>query len=594
MPLQPQKRKRGRPPKQRILSDVDGEKQSLDRGSSSSPELSEENAAKKRRRQANKDDEFSSMMSAKFLLLGCDVAPLGMTRQASKELALVSLRKKQEGETGTSSTLEVRTATEHDESLERRQEFLVESEPRETASDSLELGSVRSEKDNFEVIEISSQSTENEEELNSSQDSEPVMKEYIEITSHSESELEEEGAKSTEDWSKTKLKKRNKRENLLTVDAEKDKIDKREDDVGPKKKFSKLKRRYSAEDHAKKNDKYSSGHTNDAIDFSFESNSAISDVEFGRTSSVNTKKNPETLKMDDFNGHATDENSNQVASSVFPRSGLTSKLSLSRIRALKSFQKSAQGRNSGILENNTLSDSEEKSTDLAGRTGISADSDVTVTSASALKNCSAQILALTSESARDVSESNANRRIHNDMENSVTGTRSLAMDTSQEGIQDGIITAKRRSKIGGQKSVHGKARRTEGRPKSVREIKKRLSVDSSVGTQPNFAASTKSPLSENLTGGMNEALGKPEKQSIASTTAELLPKQYKPSSVPLMDGDLIGAIIQDSGKIDESKAKPQTAAPQSQKKNSAQDEAEKFKPWVCISFNVVKMRSVLF
>ena len=581
MPLQPQKRKRGRPPKQRILSDVDVEKQSLDRGSSSSPELSEENAAKKRRRQANKDDEFSSMMSAKFLLLGCDVAPLGMTRQASKELALVSLRKKQGCETATSSTLEVRTATEHDaSSLERKQEFLVESEPRETASDNVELSNVRSEKDNFEVIEISSQSTENEEELNSSQDSEPVMKEYIEITSHSESEREEEGTKSAEDSSKTKLKKRNKRENLLTVDAEKDKIDKREDDVGPKKEFSKLKRRYSVEDHAKKNDKYSSGHTNDPIDFSFESNSAISGVEFERASSVSTKKNPETLKIDDFNGHATDENSNQVASSGFPRSSLTSKLSMSRIRALKSFQKSAQERNSGILEKNTLSDSEEKNSDLPGRTGIS-DSNVTVTSVSALKNSSTQILALPSESARDVFESNPNRRINNDMENSVTRTTSLAMDTSQEGSQDGIITAKRRSKIGGQKSVHGKARRTDGRPKSVREIKKRLSVDSSLGTQQNFAASTKSPLSENLTVGMNEALGKSEKQLIASTTAELLPKQYKPSSVPLMDGDLIGAIIQDSGKIDESKAKPQTGAPQSQKKNNAQDEAEKFKPWVC-------------
>lgn len=575
MPLQPQKRKRGRPPKQRILSDVDVEKQSLDRGSSSSPELSEENAAKKRRRQANKDDEFSSMMSAKFLLLGCDVAPLGMTRQASKELALVSLRKKQGCETATSSTLEVRTATEHDaSSLERKQEFLVESEPRETASDSVEL------KDNFEVIEISSQSTENEGELNSSQESEPVMKEYIEITSHSESEREEEGTKPAEDSSKTKLKKRNKRENLLTVDAEKDKIDKWEDDVGPKKEFSKLKRRYSVEDHAKKNDKYSSGHTNDPIDFSFESNSAISEVEFERTSFVNTKKNPETSTMNDFNAHGTDENSNQVASSGFPRSSLTSKLSMSRIRALKSFQKSAQERNSGILGKNTSSDSEGKNTDLPGRTGIS-DSNVTVTSVSALKNSSTQILVVTSESARDVFESNANRRINNDMENSVTRTASLAMDTSQEGSQDGIITAKRRSKIGGQKSVHGKARRTDGRPKSVREIKKRFSVDSSLGTQQNFAASTKSPLSENLTVGMNEALGKPEKQLIASTTAELLPKQCKPSSLPLMDGDLIGAIIQGSGKIDESKAKPQTGAPQSQKKNNAQDEAEKFKPWVC-------------
>ena len=579
MSLLPQKRKRGRPPKQRILSDVDGEKQSLDRGSSSSPELSEENSAKKRRRQANKEDEF---LSAEFLLLGCDVAPLGMTRQASKELALVSLRKKQECDTGTSSTLEVRTETEHSAlPLEWKEDSLFESEPPETASDIVEFDNVRFKKDNFEVIEISSQSTENEEEPSSSQDSEPVMKEYIVITSPSESEREEEGisAKSAEDSSKRKLKKRNKRENLLTADAEKHKTHKSEDDVGPTKEFSKLKRRYSVDDHS---EKYSSGHTDDLTDISFESNSAISEVEIERNSSVNKRKNPETLKIDDFSGHATDENSNQVASSVFPRSGLASKVSMSRIRAMKSFQKSPQEKNLGILENTTLSDSaEEKSTDLARRTGIS-DSNVTVTTAS-VKNASAQILALTSESARDVSESNTNRRINNDMENSMTRKTSLAMDTSQQGSasQDGVSTAKRRSKIGGQKSVHGKARRTDGRPKSIRETKKRLSVDSSTGPQQNFVASMKSPLSDNSTGGMNETLGKPEKQLIASTTAELLPKQNRPSSVPLMDGDLIGTIIQESGKIDESKAKPQTGAQQSQKKNSAQDEAEKFKPWVC-------------
>ena len=92
-------------------------------------------------------------------------------------------------------------------------------------------------------------------------------------------------------------------------------------------------------------------------------------------------------------------------------------------------------------------------------------------------------------------------------------------------------------------------------------------------------------VAENSSKGINEAFGKQEKQVIASTTADLLPMRNKTSSVPLMDGDLLGTIIQDSGKIDDSKAKPQTGTQAAARKEGisqkkANDEREKLKPWV--------------
>lgn len=47
---------------------------------------------------------------------------------------------------------------------------------------------------------------------------------------------------------------------------------------------------------------------------------------------------------------------------------------------------------------------------------------------------------------------------------------------------------------------------------------------------------------------------------MASTTADLLPMQNKTKAMPLMDGDLIGMIIQDNGKIDESKKNANSVA----------------------------------
>lgn len=88
MALPQQKRKRGRPPKQQLFSDTD----TAEQYSSTSPETSDHNTATKRRKSSIKDDEpLFGISPTDFLLLDYgEIAPLGLTRQASKELALVS------------------------------------------------------------------------------------------------------------------------------------------------------------------------------------------------------------------------------------------------------------------------------------------------------------------------------------------------------------------------------------------------------------------------------------------------------------------------------------------------------------------------
>ena len=586
MTLPPQKRKRGRPPKQRIFSDTD----TADGDSSASMELSEDNSVTKKRRRCNKDDECSFGLSpSEYLLLDYEIAPLGLTRQASKELALVSLRRKQECESSVSSKSEGGMATEGPLSLETKQDDVVKSKPSGTSN--FKTGSNSSEEDDFEVIEISSQSTEDEEQQTSLKDSEPVVKEYIVISSQSESEGEWEMSwkKSTQHSSKTKLKKKTKKPGKsLIEDTGSDKSEKVKDSVELKEGFNKL-NKTSVKDQSKNSNQRSDVDAFPPIDFSSESKAAATEVVSDKESSLSSKKSPEAFQIEKtkvFNEHATDENSNQVSSA--------GNFSFSKIQSL--LKKSTKEKNPipGILDNSAKSDSEQKSTDLS-RTTNSAD--IMVVSSMSIKNSSGPTSPVSSKQLQ-ANESSVNRKENNDMENLVTRTP-LDMDTSQFCTDVDVAgTTKRKN----EKSAKGRARRTEGRPKSIREIKrKRLSIDTSAGIQENLAVSTKSAISENSTGGMNEALGKPEKQMIASTTADLLPMQNKTSSALLMDGDLIGAIIQDSGKIDENKSKPQTAISATKKdtktqenentQNKAQDKTEKFKPWVSFC---VETQSILF
>ncbi|XP_078375121.1 uncharacterized protein LOC144658557 isoform X2 [Oculina patagonica] len=565
----PEKRRRGRPPKHRMLEKgIEGmeEKISLDGSSSTSPDLSEGNTTKKKRGRPPKDGYYfsPSLVPSELLLLDVpEIAPLGLTRQASKELALVSLRKKQEH------------YQDHSHS-EIRSDFVASSETKQEKSEPSagDTSAVCSEQNPFEVIEISSQGTTDDEREYSSQDSKPtVIKECIVISSQSESEEEGEKmqVKSSLDSAKTKLKKKNKKDKSVIQEAGKDRLGKEENSVGKKKK---VKKSLSVENQAKKNNERSEFDIFPPIDFSFESRTGVSLDANGRESFLKSRKNLqgfeiEATKVFDEPGQETDENSNQVTTSL-TRPELSSKLSVSKMKTLRMTMKVNNPLVGGLEKNNK---SEQKSAALSS---VTDDSTTATNSSSKLSPVS---LVKGSFAENSVFVGSVIRRENNEMEKSATRT-SVDEDTSQL-YNQGIVTMKR---LGGEKKNKGKARRTEGRPKSLREFKKRLSIDKTVVTQQNSASTEYSAA-----GAMNDAQGKTDKYNIASTTADLLPMQNKTKSVPLMDGDLIGAIIQQSGNDSESKVKPLSTAPPAKKEgknedsgkeqDKTQDETGNFRSW---------------
>ena len=552
----PEKRKRGRPPKHRLLEkDIGGmeEKKSLDGNSSASPELSEGNTPKKKRGRPPKEVEYlsTSLAPSELLLLDLDeIAPLGLTRQASKELALVSLRKKQEHDHTADSSLEIRSASLK-ASSDTKQENSVEFEPIDG-----ETSAVCSEQDTFEVIEISSQGTiDDEQEYCSAQDSESaVIKECIVISSQSESEGEGEKLpmKSSLDSDKTKLKKKNKKVQSVTQDTNKDRVGKPENRLGKKKGVTRLKKSLSVENQAKAINYCASVDNFPPVEFGFESRANGNDREPILQSSKNIEGfEIETTKVFDKPVQETDENSNQVKS-LLSRADLSSKLSVSKMQMLRKTMK-IRNQPAGGLDSNNKSDANQESADLSN---ISDD----LTSK----------LSPMSFAESSVSETSSKRRENNEMEKSVR--RTSVEDTSQLYSQVAGPTMKR---LAHEKKNKGKAKRTEGRPKSLREFKKRLSIDKTAATQQN------SSTTEYLAGTIADAQGKMDKHNITSRTADLLPVQNRTKSVPLMDGDLIGAIMQESGNDTDSKGKSLTKAPTAKKtQNKAQDEAGNFRSWV--------------
>ena len=178
MSTPPEKRRRGRPPKNRRLETDSG----------AGTEESEGIAAKRKRGRPAKDEEpFPQYGPSDYLLLDLDeIAPLGLTRQASKELALVSLRKKQEFSPVADSEIQGASDETSSNTKEERDE---DSKANETSN--VDPSTVYSEQDDFQVIEISSQSTDDERE-NLPQESEPAIeKEWIVISSQSDSESEQ-------------------------------------------------------------------------------------------------------------------------------------------------------------------------------------------------------------------------------------------------------------------------------------------------------------------------------------------------------------------------------------------------------------------
>ena len=567
----PEKRKRGRPPKHRLLEkDIEGmaEKKSFNGNRSTSPELSEGNSTKKKRGRPPKEavEYFSSSLApSDLLLLDLDeIAPRGMTRQASKELALVSLRKKQGHDHTVDSSSENRSAsvkasseTKHDNSVE-------------FAPIDCEASAVCSEQDSFEVIEISSQGSIDDEQEFCSQDSKPaLMKEFIVISSQSESEEEGEKlpTKSSLNSDKTKLKKKNEKLQSVTQDAENNRLGKAENSLGKKKGIKKLKKSLSVENQAKVINCCANVDNFPPIEFGLENRASSNEMEPPLLSRKNQEGcKTETSKVLSEPEQQTDENSNQVKS-LLSRADLSSKLSVSKMQMLRKTMK-VKNRPAGGLDSDHKSDTNEKNTDLSNVTD-----DLGPT-----KNSSSKLSPM-SVAGISVSEASAKRRENNEME--ISARTSVLEDTSQ--LHNQVVPTMKR--LAHEKKNKGKAKRTEGRPKSLRDnLKKRLSIDKTAATQQNISNS------ECPVGKINDGQGKIDKQSSTSRTADLLPMQNRSNSAPLMDGDLIGAIIQESGKDTDSKGKSTATGPattneekgasKTKRQSKAQDETGNFRPWV--------------
>ena len=565
----PEKRKRGRPPKRRLLEKDTGgieEKKSLDGNSSASPELSEGNSTKKKRGRPPKGEvEYfsTSLAPSDLLLLDVDeIAPLGLTRQASKELALVSLRKKQEHDHTADFNSENRSASVKGSSDTKRGNY-VEFEP------NVGEASTISEQDALEIIEISSQDSIDDDQEYCSQVSKPaVMKECIVISSQSESEDEEEKLpmKSSLNSDKTKLKNKNKTLQSVSQDAEKHRVGKEEYSLSKKKGVTKLKKSLSVETQTKAISCCASVDNFPPVEFGFENRISTNEKE----SSLQLSKNQEgfeieTSKVFGEPEKQTDENSNQVKS-LLSRADLSRKLSVSKMQMLRKTMK-VRNQPAGGLDSDPKSDTNEKSADLSNIT-----EDFAWT-----KNSSSKLPPM-SVAESSVSEASAKRRENNEMDKSA---RTLVGEDTSQLHNQGVPTMKRQAHENKNK---GKAKRTEGRPKSLRDLKKRLSIDKTAATQQTSSAA------ECPAGKINDAQGKIDKHNITLRTADLLPMQNKTTSIPLMDGDLIGAIIQESGKDTESTGKSVATVPAARKEekhassakiqNKAQNEAGNFRPWV--------------
>ena len=521
MSTPPEKRRRGRPPKNRRLETDSG----------AGTEESEGIAAKRKRGRPAKDEEpFPQYGPSDYLLLDLDeIAPLGLTRQASKELALVSLRKKQEFSPVADSEIQGASDEISSNTKEERDEDSKENE-----TSNVDPSTVCSEQDDFQVIEISSQSTDDERE-NLPQESEPAIeKEWIVISSQSDSESEQGNLQL--ELSRNTTKKKKEESNTRSTETE--------TSLGKKERTTKMRESFSVENQseAKKSDSDSSGDNFSPISFSIESRTKALQGEIDNVL-PNLDDNEMVIGKDsDELAQETDVNSNEVKSSLL-RPDVSSKLSLSKMRTLGKSMK----------VKNQVDERLRNPNDTKGNVDLSPSLDTNGNSNKTdgvLSSETSQPLVRSSIDENKIEEARGTQRDTDILEISATRS-SLDGDVSQ---LNNRVTMKRHVDM--ENRMKGKAKRTEGRPKSRREFKRPLLTDKPSVIHPNSNGAGGSA------GVMTDSLGKKtDKQHIvASTTAaDLLPRQNNTKSVALMDGDLIGAIIQDSGKDDESKNKPVTS-----------------------------------
>lgn len=521
MSTPPEKRRRGRPPKNRRLETDSG----------AGTEESEGIAAKRKRGRPAKDEEpFPQYGPSDYLLLDLDeIAPLGLTRQASKELALVSLRKKQEFSPVADSEIQGASDETSSNTKEERDD---DSKANETSN--VDPITVYSEQDDFQVIEISSQSTDDERE-NLPQESEPAIeKEWIVISSQSDSESEQGNLQL--ELSRNTTKKKKEESNTRSTETE--------TSLGKKERTTKMRESFSVENQseAKKSDSDSSGDNFSPISFSIESRTKALQGEIDNVLPNLDDNEMVTGKDSDELAQETDVNSNEVKSSLL-RPDVSSKLSLSKMRTLG---KSMKVKN--LVDEKLRNPNDTKgSVDLSPSLDANGNSNKTD---GVLSSETSQPLVRSSIDENKIEEARGTQRDTDILEISATRS-SLDGDVSQ---LNNRVTMKRHVDM--ENRMKGKAKRTEGRPKSRREFKRPLLTDKPSAIHPNSNGAGGSA------GVMTDSLAKKtDKQHIvASTTAaDLLPRQNNTKSVALMDGDLIGAIIQDSSKDDESKNKPVTS-----------------------------------
>lgn len=465
-----------------------------------------------------------SELATRLLLLEHDIAPVGMTRQASKELALVSMRKKHDGETA---------AISNSEGGSLPLEVASSAESKRDCFSKLEI----ERKGDFEVIEISSLSTDDEEPMTSSQESRAAT---IVISSQSDSESESgkknatvmthveettQGEAFVEETSSENINEKDKVHNSTIVPLE----------TG----VAKLKRILTTDSYR-------------SFDICLKNNGkSVSEIEQREDLVESTAMSCEPLEKDDLNDHAMDLNSNLTAKT----SAVDSNRSERKSQSLS--EKQMRGKILASYETTVRTERNEE--EFPG-----------TTTTSSSKSSGGKVLV---DKLPSSFESTDDHKVTNDMASSETKRLALSQ-------LDSIPSAPKR-RIDKIVANTGKAKRTSGRPKSIRDHRKRLPpIDDAPGLKRDSSVSKKTAMFI----AESEA-GKIERQTLASTTADLLPMQNKTTAVPLMDGDLIGMIIQDNQKVDESK-KAQTATESGKKEGKTRvdghSETLKFKPWVSV------------
>ena len=571
------KRKRGRPPKRLPVKPPTERmvENRRDEPNLASPDSDSTSGAgkKKRGRPPKKmdcEDDAASLSSTDYLLLDLDeIAPLGLTRQASKELALVSLRKKHESETFASPGSEIRSTAEDTISDVNHQTCHDSSEKANKHNETFSCTSL--EKNHFEIIEISSPSTVDDGDCqSSSRDSKVPRKEYIVISSNSESDGETERSPVKATNMLRPARETDQKQSLVTAEGEKikSKPDTGAGSLSEPKEFANVEV------------------------FNSSSISSFLLVEPSKTGVLHGEENEETQSFKELSLESTTkaseqqriENSNQVKSSVF--AGKTSPQLLLKMQKMsKSVMVSKEF---STFPSSCVSCSENEA--LVKQTNNENNLRKTAAVCLSLNKNFVNKQTNTADLASQKSMSTYEQNKDSDGIYSLAEKTASWKDPGQgENLARFQVNQMDKSHIDNQraelkkpseKKIKAKARKTGDRCIFKKPITNRTREGSYSSTNTSAARSSPGRNSDHFPGPMTDA----QEKFMAPTTADLLPIQNKLISASLMDGDLIGSIIQDSrSEAHNSKASTEYhTTRESRSAHKAHDESDEFRHWVSI------------